>query len=214
MKLSRLQIGVFALSAGFALGAGGVWTWLQNRPTSTGSTATSFPVNSTRPAALPTLVPPPPLPPLEASEAIAAWLALGAPSDGSASAPHAVQEAALRALLIRLTDADFPRLLGPLFARSGPDAQSLRQTVVGLWLHRHPAAIAAWVLTADLPAEGQTRYHLARQTGMYWAGRDLPAAIAWAEKIPDPALSAGVLEIILPNLAATDPERAIALARA
>jgi hypothetical protein len=157
---------------------------------------------------------PPPLPALEASEAIAAWLALGAPTDGSAPAPRAQQEAGLRALLTRLSDTEIPRLIEPLFARSGPDAFSLRQTALGLWMHRHPAAVAAWTLTAELPAEDQTRYHLARQAGMYWAGRDLPAAIAWAEKIPDPALATGVLEMILPQFAARDPLRALALAEA
>jgi len=162
----------------------------------------------------PGLVLPPKLAPAEAEAALDAWLALGAPADGSAPAPLATQERALRALLTVFSDAQFPRLLETLFARTGSVALSLRQTVVGIWLHRHPAAVTAWVLTADLPAEGQTRYHLARQIGMFWAGQDAVAAVAWAESISDPALSTGVLEMILPNLAPLDPARALALARA
>jgi hypothetical protein len=105
-------------------------------------------------------------------------------------------------------------LLEPLFARSDPASASLRQTAFGIWLHRHPAAVAAWALTAHLPAEGDTRLHLARQAGLFWAGQDAVAATAWAESIPDPALSNGVLEMILPTLAKTDPSRALALAHA
>lgn len=219
MKIPRPLPAFFALSAGFVLGAGAGYLGWQSRPDpARPSTPTRSDVAAghftPRSAPVATLVLPPPLPPLEASEAIAAWLALGAPTDGSTPAPRARQEAALRALFTRLSDADIPRLLDPLFARTGPDAQNLRQTAIGLWLHRHPAAVAAWVLTADFPPGGDTRYHLARQTGQYWSGRDLAASFAWTETISDPAIATGVLELLLPKFASIDPSRAIAMAEA
>lgn len=210
---SRSLSFLLPVCAGLMVGATGIWLVRPARPA-------PLPPRQTpgAPAAhattAPTLLLPPKLASAEAEAALAAWLALGAPTDGSAPASLSVQENTLRALLTVFSDAQFPPLLETLFARSDPASASLRQTAIGIWLHRHPAAVAAWVLTAELPAEGDTRLHLARQVGMFWADEEPLAAIAWTESIPDPTLRSGVLAVVLPHLMATDPARALALAHA
>ncbi|TAG29718.1 MAG: hypothetical protein EAZ36_03995, partial [Verrucomicrobia bacterium] len=163
----------------------------------------------------PDLFPPlPRLPPAEAEAALNAWLSLDAPSDGTAPASFEQQELALRALLPLFSDAQFPRLLSALHQRLGDTAARLAQIVFDFWLQRNPPATARWTLSADFPANEETRHRLALQVGAFWAKLDAPAALAWAESIADPGLLADVVEVILPGLAAVDPAKALALAEA
>ncbi len=125
------------------------------------------------------------------------------------SAPYATRADALRALLVHLPAADYPRLLAS-FSSAAPDnndERRLRQIAFDSWIDLDPAAAARWASSGgkDLRAP-------ALQAVRAWAALDAPAAAAWACSLRDAEAAAALAGPALVALAAQDSARAIALA--
>ncbi len=141
-----------------------------------------------------------------AAAAITAWLDLHGP-DGS-PAGFALRADSLRALLVRLPVAEFPRLLTPLAKDlRASDERRLRQIAFDAWLGRDPAAAARWAATS-----GRDTIELARQAVRAWARLDAAAAAEWACALRDEKIAHALAGEALGILAEGDSARALSLA--
>lgn len=143
--------------------------------------------------------------------AIAAWLDLR--SDSTPPTTLARRAETLRALLVHLPEADFPRLLKPLSARDHPDDRHLLSVAFDTWADRYPAAATRWA-GALTDAPGLDVVGLARYAALAWAKLEPLAAATWACALPDEARSLAFAKLLLPLLAEKDPAAALALAAA
>jgi hypothetical protein len=140
-----------------------------------------------------------------ADAALAAWLALRA-SDGG-PADFATRAASLRALLLRLPPASFPRLLDRVSAAKDlPEAETLRNIAFRAWIELDPAAAARWAATHP---ELRDLLGVALDA---WSAIDPRAAATWTCLLPDEKQATGLAYYILPALAEIDASAAIALA--
>ena len=211
------------LLVGLALGAGGAGIVRRELSASRSSVTLSVPSPSSpapsAAASIPSgslLLASVRLAPADAETALDAWLALGAPDSGAPAADYATQVAELRALLAVLPDSLFPRLLSALIDRPGEDARRLRQIAFDIWTERAPADAARWIIATSTGPnlDARARVRLGRQALAAWGRADFDAALAWARTLPDSDFSHALFTALLAQLAATDPHRALELARA
>lgn len=151
-----------------------------------------------------------PAAPTGSSGSIAAANSSHTPSPAAVAAPYATRADALRALLVHLPAADFPRLLATFPAAAdgdNNDARRLRQIAFDAWIDLDPAAAARWAAAGGKPLRD-----LALQAVRAWAALDAPAAAAWACALRDAEAAAALAGPSLVALAAQDSARAIALA--
>lgn len=130
-----------------------------------------------------------------------------APSPAAAPAPYATRADALRALVVHLPAADFPRLLATFPVTADSADRRLRQIAFDCWTDLDPASAARWAATG-----GKELRDLALQAVRAWAALDAPAAAAWACALPDAEAAGALAGPALVALAAQDSARAIALA--
>ena len=135
--------------------------------------------------------------------ALSAWL--------SQTSPYSERADTLRALLLDLPTASFPRLLDPLAARSTREDRRLFQIAFDLFVERDPQAAARWSVALHA-ASGLDVPALARQALSAWARLDPDAATRWACALPDEKLSRKIAGVALAALAERDPARALAIA--
>ena len=196
-----------ALLLGLALGSGATWLALSRSASADASAGPSSPNRQLQPPAWSwrDSPAPPPLPPDLVAPAILAWSRLRAP-DGSPAA-YPARASALRALLARLSSADFPRLLAVLPSADSEPNRRLRQIAYDGWVALDAPAAARWAA-----ANGKAFSDLVRQATRAWSALDAPATAAWACSIPDRDLAATLARDALLALARTAPESALALA--
>ena len=217
---STSRLGVFLpLSAGLVLGSAGAWSLHQRLETSTRAlrvTAQHDARNASSPPAPRFLLLPPRLSESEADAALDAYLALPPlPVDASAADIHA-RFTRLRALLTVLPASRFDRLFAALALRVGDPEARCRRIAFAIWTELDAPAAARWAL-AVVPGEAinsgaRGNYlHLAARA---WAETDFDAAYAWVSALSDTQLSRALAGPLLAHLAAADPARALALARA
>ena len=210
MNRPALRVVLPAFAVGFVVGGG---IWLACRP----GASSAIPLAPAPDPAVVGLPPwawreslrPPILPDAKLPPAIDAWLALRA-ADGS-PADAATRLDTLRALLVRLPSASFPRLLDPLFASSDLADRPSLTIAFTAWTELDAPAAARWVATlAETP--DWDREKLARIAAHAWVAFDPLAASTWACALPDQKLAESFARIALPALARQDPRRAYDLA--
>lgn len=153
---------------------------------------------------------PRPAAPTASSGSVAAASPSRTPSPAAVAAPYATRADALRALLVHLPAADFPRLLTTFpVAADGDnnDARRLRQIAFDAWIDLDPAAAARWAAAGGKPLRD-----LALQSVRAWTALDAPAVAAWACALRDAEAAAALAGPALVALAAQDSARAISLA--
>lgn len=205
------------LLAGLVLGAAATWTLLQLRsPAQLTVSAPPVP-NTSHPAAFPS--PPPPPPRLAGPEAAAeldAYLALAPLPDQAPAAELVARKARLRVLLTILPVSHFERLLSTLALRGGSAEARLRLFAFEVWTEHDAPATARWAV-ALVPGDvidAPTRARYATTAALAWGETAFDPAYDWASALPDAKLGADLARQLLAHLAATDPARALALARA
>ncbi len=194
----------FLFLGGIVLGAFGV-CWI------TPALSSSFGVAQTRDPGTPsaswtwrTSPTPPPLAASSAEAAISAWCALRSPEGGPASFIARAEQ--LRALLIRLPVALFPRLLDTFGDQKlGAAEFALRQLAFTHWTDLDPAAAARWA------AARPDRRELVRDALRAWSARDARAAAAWVCALPDDKALLSLAPEPLRMLAEHDAPGAVAL---
>ena len=205
---------ILPLCAGLALGSAATWTLLHFRspPPLFSATPPASP-----PAASPAPPPPPPrLAAPEAAAALDAYLALAPLPDKASAADRVARRARLRALLTRLPVSHFERLLSALASRSGSAEAGLRLLAFEVWTEHEAPAAARWAVSL-VPADASdapARARYAATATLAWGETAFDAAYAWAAALPDAKLGSDLARQLLAQLAATDPTRALALARA
>jgi hypothetical protein len=205
------------LCAGLALGSAATWTLLNLHSPPPASTAALPLPGSSRPAAFPAPPPPPPrLAGTKATTALDAYLALPPLSDKAPAAELVARTGELRVLLTRLPVSLFERLLSALASRTGSAEARLRLLAFEVWTEHDAPAAARWAV-ALVPGESidaPTRARYATTAALAWGETTFDPAYAWASTLPDTKLGADLARQLLAQLAATDPTRALALARA
>ena len=204
------------LCAGLALGSAATWTLLNLHSPPPATAALPLP-GSSRPAAFPAPPPPPPrLAGTKATTALDAYLALPPLSDKAPAAELVARTGELRVLLTRLPVSLFERLLSALASRTGSAEARLRLLAFEVWTEHDAPAAARWAV-ALVPGESidaPTRARYATTAALAWGATTFEPAYAWATTLPDIKLGADLARELLAHLAATDPTRALALARA
>ncbi|HEY9247509.1 MAG TPA: hypothetical protein VIO38_00170, partial [Rariglobus sp.] len=124
--------------------------------------------------------------------------------------------ARLRALLTLLPTTHFERLLAASVSHGGGAEAQLRRLAFDVWTERDAPAAARWA-TALVPGEiinasARTRY--SSQAALAWARDNFSSAYAWASALPDAKLGRDLSGRLLAQLAATDPQEALTLAKA
>ena len=185
MRASRPSVGFSLVVFAISLAAGGAIT----RTLFTTAARDRAPA----PEALPTGNPSS-LSAAQTRPAVDSWLA--------ASADYATRADALRALLVALPADGFPYLLSGLLAKDHDDDRRLLDIALDVWIERHPADAALWA------AQNKTQAARALRA---WASIDPIAAAAWACGLANSAQIEQLGGIALSELAATDPDRALAL---
>ena len=195
---------IAALLFGSSLGATLAWKHRRPRPApvAPAAPAPSSPTNAR--AETDALAPRPHLSSRDAGHALSAWLAL--PRAPGARANHAVRAEALRALLSRLPEAEFPRLLDSILRLEDEARDNLRRLAFDTWADLDPAAAARWAAAAGAPAR-----NLARQAAKAWALRDPLSALAWASALPDETLAIDLAATVIGQLPPGDLTRALGL---
>jgi len=159
---------------------------------------------------------PAPLDGAEADAALDAYLALPPlPPDAPAAEIHA-RFTRLRALLTLLPASRFERLFAALALRVGDPEARCRRIAFAVWTELDAPAAARWAL-AIVPGEAineGARANYLRLAARAWAETDFDAAYAWVSALEDTRFARALVITLLTDLAATDPTRALALARA
>ena len=166
------------------------------------------------PADLAAILHPARLSPADAAEALAAYLALPPLAPDAPQADYLVRAARLRALLTILPAEQHAQLLAATAARPGEPEDRLRRIAFTAWTELDAPAAARWALAlAPSPVidEGTARLFL-HEAALAWGRDDFGAAYAWSESLaPGPSDEVGVL--LIEDLAFSDPDRALSLAR-
>ncbi|MEY4489404.1 MAG: hypothetical protein RIQ79_1912 [Verrucomicrobiota bacterium] len=152
----------------------------------------------------------------DADAALDSYLALPPLAAKAPRADIAERSGRLRALLTLLPTSSLDRLFAALATRTGDAEGQLRRLAFDVWVERDAPAAALWA-AALVPGEAinaQARSRYLTQAARAWARRDFDSAYTWASTLPDSALRKSVSGDLLARLAATDPTRALALARA
>ena len=191
-----------AVLFGSSLGAALAWQHTRPRPA---PVSTSSPAGTR--AETDALAGPPRLSSRDTSHALSAWLAL--PRSHGPRANHAARAEALRALLSRLPEAEFPRLLDAILRLDDEARDDLRRLAFDTWADLDPAAAARWAAAAGAPAR-----NLARQAAKAWALRNPLAALAWVAALPDEALAIDLAGTVIGLLPPGDLTRALCLIEA
>ncbi len=205
------------LLAGLTLGSAATWALLQlHSPPPAAASAQPAP-RSSLPAGL--SAPPPPPPRLagpEATTALDAYLALPPLPEKAPAAELVARKARLRALLTLLPVSHFERLLSALALRTGAAEAGLRLLAFEVWTEHDAPAAARWAagLVPGESIDAPTRARYATTAALAWGETTFDPAYAWASTLPDTKLGADLARQLLAQLAATDPSRALALARA
>ena len=194
----------FLFLGGIVLGAVGVCWIVPMLSSSAGVYQTRAPGTPSASWTWRTSSTPPPLDASAADAAISAWRALRSPVGGPAA--FALRAEHLRALLIRLPAAFFPRLL-ETFGDDKLDATelALRRLAFAHWTDLDPAAATRWA--ADRP----DRRELARDALRAWSARDARAAAGWVCALPDEKTILALAAEPLRMLAEQDAPGAVAL---
>ncbi len=214
---SRLGV-LLPLSVGLALGSAAAWTIHRRLETSI-SVLRAAAQNEARNASSP--VQPlellaPRLSDTEADAALDAYLALPPlPADAPSAEIHA-RFTRLRALLTILPASRFDRLFAALALRVGDPEARCRRIAFAIWTELDASAAVRWAL-AVVPGEAinaGARANYLQLAARAWAETDFDAAYAWVSALSDTQLARSLAGPLLAQLAATDPARALALARA
>lgn len=222
MKSPALASSLAPLCAGLLLGAAATALLrhgaLSSAP-AVGPAAQSTDVSVSRApvaaAPAPALVLPARLDAAEADAALAAYLALPPLADQAPASEIGPRLARLRALLTLLPDSSFERLFAVLATRVGGAEMKLRRAAFEVWTERDAPAAARWAL-AIVPGEAinaPARERYLVQAVAAWAETDFDAAYAWSAAVADRELADTLAGRLLNRLVATDPTRALALAR-
>lgn len=161
-----------------------------------------------------TLVPPT-LPTPEAVAALDAFLALPALASDAVATEVEERLARLQALLTLLPPEQLSRLIAALDLRTGDAEARLRRAAFAVWIDTDAPAAARWA-AAITPGEAinvSARNRYVQQAALAWARTDFDAAYAWIQTLPS-ELAQTLPGPLLNQLAATDPQRALGLARA
>lgn len=216
---SRVRL-VAALALGLAIGAGAAVlvapvpsatpaSGPQPRP-SVVSAATSA-----EPAPATALVLPGRLEGPEADAALDAFLALPVLADKAPRAAIDERAARLRALLTLLPDSSLEKLFAALATRVGGAEAQIRRVAFEIWTERDAPAAARWaaaIVPGEAINEGARGRYLSIAAGA-WADLDFDAAYAWA-LTQETKTAQSLAAQLLSKLASTQPDRALALARA
>lgn len=191
-----------ALLFGSALGAAFAWQLGRDRA----AAPTVSPTAATRPASAPAdaLAPRPTLTSRETGSALAAWLKL--PRSPGGRANLAARAESLRALLVRLPAAEFPRLLDSVHRLDDEARDDLRRIAFDAWLELDPAAAARWAFMGGASTE-----NLLYQAVKIWTARDPLAAIAWIVALPADTLASDLARHVVGQLPPADLARAMGL---
>ncbi|MFH1498480.1 MAG: hypothetical protein ABII82_11720 [Verrucomicrobiota bacterium] len=208
--MNRLRATLIPLSAGLLLGSASAWAW---QHVSTSEASAHTPGDAPR-RPVPVLVMPDKLDPAEADTALAEWLALPALTDDSPPDEQAARRARLRALLARLPGDRFAALLDALVSREVDTECDLRRLAFEVWTERDAPAAAGW-------AVGQTNEHFTKKhrrgdtslAVLAWARDDWDSAYNWSRNLADQSLNNHLANVLLEQLADTDPQRAITIAQ-
>ncbi len=154
----------------------------------------------------------------EADAALDAYLALAPLASDASELDIAERALRLRSLLTLLPVEHTARLLAGTSDRGGEPEARLRRLAFTAWTELDAPAAARWAaaLGTDSPDSGidaESRARLVTEATLAWARDDFAAAYAWAAANPAPAVSVALRADLLAALAATAPERALALAR-
>lgn len=190
---------LFSVLIGASVGTAGVWV-VSHRPAPPVSASVSSP-----PAAV--IAPSGPLSPRQTSLLIAAWLAL--PTTPGPRANHAARAESLRAVLARLADTDFPRLLDGIQHLFDEAHSDLRRLAFDAWLDRDPASAARWAISA-----GKDAGNLAIQAARAWSRRDALAALAFTSSLADQDFAINLTSYVTGQIAPADLARALAIIEA
>ncbi len=207
MKLRPLLL---PLVSGILIGSAAAW-WLPGH--------TSTPVadgTSSEPPQAPVaiLIRPERLASADADTAVREWLALPELAEDSPQEEQAARRLRLRALLTRLPDNRLSMLMDALVTREIETECALRRLVFEVWTERDAPAAAQW-------ASGRSTGHYTQAhrrddvtlATRSWANTDWDGAYLWATKLTDGELSPHLANVLLEQLAAHDPGRAITLAQ-
>jgi hypothetical protein len=198
--------------AGFALGLVAVWTFRPLRPADAPGSADVVDKH----AAFAAFLPPARLAPPEAADALSAYLALPPIPADATQAEFLERASRLRALLTLLPAEHLAQLLAATAVRRGDPEARLRQITFTVWTELDAPAAARWAaaLAHGDTIDAATRARYLTEAALAWSATAFDAAYAWATSLPDSALGADLARQLLARLAATDPVRAVALARA
>ena len=206
--------GRLPLCAGLALGSAATWAILHLHASA--SVVRSAP-HFTPPVTFPAPPSPPPrLTGPEAVTALDAYLALAPLPDQAPAADLVARKSRLRVLLSLLPVSHFERLLSVLALRTGSAEAGLRRLAFEVWTEHDAPDAARWAaaLVPDDAIDAATRSRYAATAALAWGETAFEAAYAWASALFDAKLGADLARQLLAQLAATDPTRAVALARA
>ncbi len=210
---------LLSFGAGLALGAGTVQALRLLPRGKTASQPAGSPTersSAPRPPDESQFFAPPPLAPGAADSALAAYLQLPSLSPSTSRSERDARARRLRALCPLLPDSHLSHLLSALATRPGPAERHLRWLAFGLWTERAPEDAAHWAWstlpTPEFPADVRARFLIRAIEA--WALIDQPSARAWASSLTDPALARRAQVALLRQLASSDPDQALALARA
>ena len=213
------------LCAGLALGSGAAWSLrhlqpaappASDRPSASAAAGASQPAAGVPlPAPGPLLVLPPLLDETEAGAALEAYLALPPLAKEAPSSEVEERLDRLRALLSLLPSSRFERLFAVLATRVGDAEVRLRRAAFEVWTEHDAPAAARWALAIvpGEPIDAGARQRYLTQAALAWARDDFAAAYAWAGALGDAAAKRSLVPRLLAQLAAFDPDRAVALAQ-
>lgn len=205
------------LCAGLGLGSAAAWAFLHLHSPAEVVDASQPDPRAAALDAFATLPPPSPrLAGPEATAALDAYLALAPLSDQAPAQELVARRARLRTLLTLLPVSHFDRLLSALASRTGSAEALLRLLALEVWTEHDAPAAARWAV-ALVPGESidaPTRARYAATAALAWSETAFDAAYAWVTSLADAKLGSDLARQLLDQLVATDPTRALALARA
>ncbi|AKC81863.1 hypothetical protein IMCC26134_02065 [Verrucomicrobia bacterium IMCC26134] len=202
----------FSLLLGLCIGTA-AWFYLRPSAREASTSPPSPPTTRARAWAWRDTPTPPGLAPDLVGPAIDAWRDLREP-DGSA-ANHTTRAIALRALLVRLPSAGYPRLLDTLPPPDTEANRHLLRLAYDTWVSIDAAAATRWAVDRWATPTGKSKgfADLARQAIVVWAALDAAAAANWACTLPDQKMIFDLASSSIMAFAKVDPARALALAR-
>ena len=180
------------------------------------SASTPTPPTALSAADLAAILHPARLPPADAAEALAAYLALPPLPADATQADFLDRASRLRALLTILPAEHVAQLLSATASRAGDPEARLRRRAFTAWTELDAPAAARWAaMLSPSPAIGERETGLLlREAVLAWGRDDFSAACAWARSLVSPASGEKLVGDLFGQLASTEPTRALELARA